>query len=174
MVLDALMILVVFIQSLFGGLVLSGSDTSTALPVNATTTAVVTHIVDGDTIDVRIGSSSAVTRVRYIGINTPEPYPKNTSKPECGSHEATVANRQLVEGHTVSLVTDADAYDPYQRLLAYVYVGDVFINEELVRRGYATTLAIKPNTRYRNLFASLRDEAKQNRVGNWDMCPAWH
>ena len=53
------------------------------------------------------------------------------------------------------LVFDAERRDVYGRLLAYVYVGDEFVNAELVRRGYARTLTIPPNDRYAELFDRL-------------------
>ena len=53
------------------------------------------------------------------------------------------------------LVFDAERRDVYGRLLAYVYVGDEFVNAELVRRGYARTLTIPPNDRYAALFDRL-------------------
>jgi len=167
---------VVFFQGLFSGFSPVSSTletTSLSLP-HSTTTAEVLHIIDGDTIDVRFSLSTVTTRVRYIGINTPEPYPKDSSMEECGSREATAANRALVAAQTVTLVTDADPFDSYNRLLAYVYVGEIFVNEELVRRGYATTLSINPNTRHRNLFTDRRDEAKAERLGNWQTCPNWN
>ena len=51
------------------------------------------------------------------------------------------------------LVFDPEHRDVYGRLLAYVYVGDTFVNAELVRRGYATTLTIPPNDRFAARFA---------------------
>jgi len=168
------MTILLFIQSLFGVFVQPILDVPVAFAPNVTSTGSVTYVLDGDTIDVRIGTSTKSTRVRYIGVNTPEPYPKNSRNPECGSHEATVANRELVSGQTVTLVTDADPFDSYNRVLAYVYVGEIFVNEELVRRGYATTLSINPNTRHRSLFTDRRAEAKAERLGNWQTCPNWN
>ena len=60
---------------------------------------------------------------------------------------------------------DAERRDVYGRLLAYVYVGDEFVNAELVRRGYARTLTIPPNTRYAELFDRLA--ARGRRRGSW-------
>jgi micrococcal nuclease len=74
--------------------------------------------------------------VRYIGIDTPE-----TKHPSRGIEpygpEATDANRRLVQGQTVRLEFDVQPRDQYGRLLAYVYVGEVMANAELVRQGYA-------------------------------------
>lgn len=141
---------------------------------NTTTTGVVTRVIDGDTIDVVLGTSTQTTRIRYIGINTPELYPKYSQESECGSREAAAANETLVKQKTVTVITDVDAFDTYGRLLAYVYVGDMFINKELLIQGYATTLFIKPNIQYRSEFTQLRDVAETAQIGNWKICPDWH
>jgi endonuclease YncB( thermonuclease family) len=94
--------------------------------------AIVTRVIDGDTIDVNI--NGVVQRVRYIGIDTPE----YTSTKEYYGAEATAKNRSLVEGRTVTLVKDVSETDRYDRLLRYVLVGNVFVNYELVRLGFAT------------------------------------
>ncbi len=65
---------------------------------------------------------------------------------------------------------DAERRDVYGRLLAYVYVGDEFVNAELVRRGYARTLTIPPNTRYAGLFDRLQREAADANRGLWKEC----
>ena len=92
------------------------------------------QVVDGDTIDVELNGRTV--RVHYIGVTTPETtHPTNGQEP-CGP-EAAEANRTLVEGQAVRLELDVQQRDRAQRLLAYVYVGDVMINAELVRQGYA-------------------------------------
>ncbi len=91
-------------------------------------TALVVDVIDGDTIDVRLGGDTY--RVRYIGVNTPE-------RDEPCYFEATAANAVLVEGQTVTLVRDVSETDRYGRLLRYVYAGPVFVNAELVAQGYA-------------------------------------
>jgi micrococcal nuclease len=175
--LEILTAVVVFLQAFFGSGDVSKQshliDTAHQIKAHSVVTAVVTYVVDGDTIDVLVGTTTQTTRVRYIGINTPEPYPRNRTSPECGSHEATVANTQLVAQQAVTLVTDKNAYDQFGRLLAYVYVEDVFINKELLTLGFATTLSIKPNTRYQTLFNQLQAEAQKSQVGNWSTCPHW-
>jgi len=101
------------------------------------TLAQVTHIVDGDTIDVSIGG--VTYRVRYIGINTPE-----MDEP-CGP-PAKDANALLVAGKTVRLVKDVSETDRFGRLLRYVYVDDVFVNGELVLHGWADAVRYPPDT----------------------------
>jgi micrococcal nuclease len=128
--------------------------------------AEVVRVVDGDTIDVLLDGEKV--RVRYVGIDTPEPY--SEAKPECYSKEASDANRRLVEGKTVELVSDVEDKDQYDRLLRYVYADEVFVNKELVRDGFATTLPIRPNTAHASEFRSLELEAKEKDLGLWGAC----
>ena len=169
-----LMILSSFFGGVFGDtesgvLAMPAPQTSpSSSPPSATTTAFVTKVIDGDTIDVRIGSSPTSTRVRYIGINTPEVYGSKT--PECGGVEATARNGELVANQTITLVPGVGPYDKYGRLLAYVFVGDLFINEKLLAEGYADTMIIPPDTQYYKQFTGLRNTARTARVGNWAGC----
>lgn len=177
MFIELLTVLLVCIESVLGGLwwcLPTLTDISEVDVPHVSVSAVVTRVIDGDTIDVIVGTSTKTTRVRYIGIDTPELYPKYATEPECGSKEAAVANAQLVTDKIVVLVTDADPFDTYGRLLAYVYVGDIFVNQELLTQGFATTLFVKPNTSYRKEFTVLRTVAKTAQIGNWKNCPAWN
>src|SRR5256885_12008821 len=124
----------------------------------ATLQGTVVRIVDGDTIHVRIGAR--VEKVRYIGVNTPEVHhPRKGEEP--GGREAAEVNRRLVEGKTVRLELDVQERDRYGRLLAYVWVGDVMVNAELVRLGYAQVMTVPPNVRYQQLFLKLQREARE-------------
>lgn len=135
-------------------------DTPTAIPTSTlgAETAQVLRIVDGDTIDVQMGGQDF--RVRYIGMNTPE-----TGQP-CAT-EATNYNAELVMGKTVTLVKDVSETDRYGRLLRYVYVGDVFVNAELVRQGYANAATYPPDVAYADLFVQLQAEARAGSRGCW-------
>jgi micrococcal nuclease len=125
---------------------------------------IVVKVVDGDTIHVRIGER--VEKVRYIGVNAPEVH-HPTRGEEPGGREAWDVNRQLVVGQRVRLELDVGARDRYRRLLAYVWVGDVMINAELVRRGYAQVMTVPPNVRYQRLFLDLQRDAREAGRGLW-------
>ncbi len=105
--------------------------------------AVATQVIDGDTIDVRIDGRTV--RVRYIGVDTPE-------RGEPCYTEATNYNRSLVQGKTLTLVSDTSDYGPYGRLLRYVYADGVFVNLALVQAGYAEASYYAPNGRHRHDF----------------------
>ncbi len=129
----------------------------------ALTGAVVT-VVDGDTIDVQLDDRTVC--VRYLGMNTPETKHPTKGQEPCGA-EASAANRQLVAGQTVRLELDVQPWDRDQRLLAYVYVGEVMINAELVRQGYAQVATYPPNVRYADRFTQLQQEARAAGAGCW-------
>lgn len=112
--------------------------------------ALVTSVTDGDTIEVQIGSVGY--RVRYLGINTPE-------RDEVCYREARDANVALVEGRTVTLVPDVENTDRFGRLLRYVYVDSVFVNEQLVLAGFAEVVQYEPNLRFAEYFIQLEQEA---------------
>lgn len=124
----------------------------------------VVRVVDGDTIHVRIGAR--VVSVRYIGVNTPavHRWPRGE---EPGGREATAVNHELVAGKHVRLELDVQARDRYGRVLAYVWIGDVMINAELVRRGYAQVMTVPPNVRHQALFVQLQRDARDARRGLW-------
>ena len=68
------------------------------------------------------------------------------------------------------LVFDAERRDQYGRLLAYVYVGDLFVNAELLRRGFARTLTIAPNDSFAARFDALQRAAGSAGRGLWGAC----
>lgn len=131
------------------------------------TEARVTRVVDGDTVEADVDGTEE--DVRYIGVDTPESVKPGTPV-ECFALKASHFNERLVEGKTVRLEYDAEQRDVYGRLLAYVYLGDTFVNAELVERGYATTLTIPPNTRFADLFARLKEKASELGRGLWGRC----
>lgn len=127
----------------------------------------VTRVIDGDTIEVDINGS--VYRVRYIGIDTPETV--HPSKPqECFGEEASERNRQLVEDKIVRLEKDVSETDVYGRLLRYVWVGDIFVNDYLVRQGYAYASTYPPDVKYAEQFVQAQTEARENNRGLWAIC----
>jgi micrococcal nuclease len=145
-----------------------GAETpaSSAPQEASTATAEVLRVVDGDTIVVDL--SGAEETVRYIGIDTPEPY--RDGEPACFSLEASLRNEELVSGKRVELVADREDRDRFDRLLRYVYAEGVFVNEVLIEEGYATPLRIEPNTTYANEFSQLAAVAKQEGEGMWSRC----
>jgi len=126
----------------------------------------VIRVIDGDTIEIEGGE-----RVRYIGIDTPETV--DPRKPvQCFGVEAFNKNKELVEGKMVRLRKDITDRDKYNRLLRYVWVGDAFINLELVKQGFAYSYSYPPDVKYQDQFVKAQQEARESKRGLWNSCPA--
>jgi micrococcal nuclease len=131
---------------------------------------IVTHVVDGDTVDLRIGGRNE--RVRMIGIDTPELH-TDSGRPECLAAEASAFTAgELPDGTEVRLERDVVGRDDYGRLLAYIYrrTDGVLINELLAARGYGRPLTIAPNDTYRRRFAAAATAAEAADLGLWSAC----
>jgi micrococcal nuclease len=131
--------------------------------------ATVVRVVDGDTVVVRAGGREE--RVRYIGVDTPESVKPGT-RVQCFGKAAAAANERLVAGERVRLVGDAEPRDRYGRRLAYVYRArdGLFVNAELVRRGYAKPLMIRPNVAHAGELRRLAASARRAGLGLWSRC----
>lgn len=120
--------------------------------------AIVSRVVDGDTIVVILNGREE--KVRLIGIDTPErgrPY----------FNEAKQKTAELVLGKKVKMEKDVSERDRYGRLLRYVYVGNIFVNAELVKQGYAMAYTHPPDVKYSDLFVKLQQEARNAGRGLW-------
>jgi micrococcal nuclease len=126
----------------------------------------VQRVVDGDTVVLDGGE-----RVRYIGVDTPESVKPGTPV-QCYAKAASHFNQRLVEGQRVRLRFDSERRDRYGRLLAYVYRAHdgLFVNAELVRRGYARTLTIAPDVAHADEFRKLATQARRHGAGLWSSC----
>lgn len=130
--------------------------------------AQVVRVVDGDTIDVRRADGS-IARVRYIGVNTPETV--DPRRPvECFGKEASARNTELVGGKTVLLEKDLSETDQYDRLLRYVWVGDMLVNAALVSEGFARPVTYPPDVRYADWYFVQEREARAAGRGLWGAC----
>jgi micrococcal nuclease len=134
----------------------------------ASAVAFVARVVDGDTVEARIGGR--LEDVRYIGVDTPETV-KPDAPVQCFGPRASAFNHRLVERRRVRLVFGVERRDVYGRLLAYVYLGHRFVNATLVRRGLARSLTIPPNDRFAALFQGLELRAARSGRGLWGTCP---
>ena len=158
-VVAALVLAFATLAAALGAYTARGTASATAVLEGA-----VVRIVDGDTIHVQIGDR--IEKVRYIGVNTPEVHHPRKGA-ERGGRDAVRVNRDLVGGRSVRLELDVQERDRYGRLLAYVWVGGVMVNEEMIRLGYAQVMTVPPNVRYQQRFLSREREARESGRGLW-------
>lgn len=144
---------------------LAGGCSSTGQPqANGEMEATIARVVDGDTVELSTGE-----KVRLIGVDTPETVKPNHPVEPYGK-EASDFSKKLLTGQTVTLKFDVEPYDKYKRLLAYMYLQDgTFVNEKLVREGYARIMTIPPNVAHADLFLEAEREARENNRGLWGL-----
>jgi endonuclease YncB( thermonuclease family) len=114
------------------------------------------RVIDGDTIDVFIGGE--VERVRYIAANTPE-------FGEPCYQESSLANRQLLEGQTLTLERDETDRDANGRLLRYVFANGVLVERQLISLGYAEVVRYRSDDNYYQEFRALEEMAAEQGLG---------
>ena len=123
----------------------------------------VLRIIDGDTVEIQYNDTP--TRVRLIGIDTPE-------RTQEYSEEAHNFTRNLLLGEVVYLRFDGNREDRYGRLRAYLYRAPdgLFVNLEIVRQGYGT-VDTDPRFQHRHtaLFQHYGDRAHNAGKGLHDM-----
>ena len=124
----------------------------------------VERVVDGDTLILASGA-----RVRLQGINTPE-----TVKPEAAIEvwgpEASQFAKDFLHraSNRVRLSFSLERKDRYDRFLAFVWNGDVMLNEELVRAGLAQArLDYRYSGTMKNRLSKAQDEARKAGRGIW-------
>ena len=130
---------------------------------SGTRSAVVTRNTDGDTFWL-----SAIGKVRLIGVDTPEVF----GRTECfGRAASAFTKRVLPPGTHVRYRLGVDPRDRYGRALAYVYLADGrMFNELLAERGYATPMTIPPNVDYADRFVAAARRARDAARGLWRAC----
>jgi micrococcal nuclease len=123
----------------------------------------VDRVIDGDTIVLTTGE-----KIRYLLIDAPE---TTNGHNDCYGSNASTFNSDLVLNKTVGLVYDDECTDMYGRLLAYVSVDGMDVNELMVQRGYACVLFIPPDgtSRY-DEFKMYQADAKAMSKGIWGWC----
>ncbi len=137
------------------------------------------RVVDGDTIIVSTDNESE-TRVRLIGMDTPESvHPDQSKNNEYGELASTYTKELLQDTTTVYLQYDEQTTDKYGRTLAYVWlagnidatnqddIDNYMLNALLVENGYAYDKVYEPNHTYAKIFENLRIKAQETSTGLW-------
>jgi micrococcal nuclease len=127
--------------------------------------AAVVKIVSGDTIHVFVNGD--VERVRYIGVAAPDAGDGTPDSGDPQGREALQFNRGLTNAKNVRLELDVQERDPEGRLLAYVWLGDVMVNAELIGHGFGQVVTGGPNVRHQETLLRRQDQARAAKLGIW-------
>ncbi|MFJ7936312.1 thermonuclease family protein [Sporosarcina sp. NPDC096371] len=124
--------------------------------------------IDGDTI--RIKYEGKEQNVRYLLIDTPE-----TNHPQLGKQpfgqKAKERNTELMNSGKLEIEFDiGERVDKYGRLLAYIYIDGVSVQEKLLEEGLARVgYVYPPNTRHLDAFEKAQEKAKTAGIGIWTL-----
>ena len=119
--------------------------------------ATVQHVIDGDSVRLTDGRE-----VRYIGVDAAE---LGSDGP--WAQAAKAANIRLVQGKRVRLEREVSERDRYGRLLRHVYIGDRWVNGELVVSGLTRVRLYAPDVQRGAELVKLQEEAQRRRRGMW-------
>ncbi len=122
----------------------------------------VIEVNDGDTVTLQL--NGGVFRTRLIGIDAPELGQEPWGRI---AKERLITIIKETDGK-VSVETDVEKYDKYDRLLAYLWSKKkMLINESMLLDGYAVLFTIQPNTRFYGRLKKAEAGARKNAVGIW-------
>lgn len=114
--------------------------------------AVITKVIDGDTVIIEGGQS-----VRLLGIDADEKnYP-------CYA-EAKVVLENMVLNRHATLEPDKEEEDKYGRLLRWIWLNDTLVNFEMVKLGLAVA-RFDSDSKYREEITGAEHEAIDHRIG---------
>lgn len=127
--------------------------------------SLVTRIIDGDTFEIETKQ-----KVRLIGIDTPELNKLKNLDPECFGTQAAQKLSGLILNKKVRMEKDISETDRFGRLLRYVYLDSIFINQQLVESGFAFAKNYPPDSRYKETLVKAQEKARENNSGLWSEC----
>lgn len=122
--------------------------------------------VDGDTVKFYIQGKQQT--VRLLAIDTPETkHPKKEEEPY-GKEASNYTCNSLKKATKIELEYDKNAKkDKYDRVLAWIFIDDVLLQESLIKKGYAKVAYLYDEYTYTDLLEKEEKQAKLNKVGMW-------
>jgi micrococcal nuclease len=148
-------------------LILFISVACTAEEKGKTFSATIVQVVDGDTV--KIKQDGKLVTIRILNIDTPETY---REKQAYGEEAKQFAKKVLLNQKvTIELSAKENPYDRYGRLLAYIWVDEDTLYEEMVlQEGLARVAYLfEPDTKYAKRLYEAEEKARKAKRGVWSV-----
>ncbi len=167
-----------FFVVLFAAILLTGCMTIKEVTPAELEPVKYVYAKDGDTIGVT-GMDGESFTVRLIGIDAPESVAPETYTEKSGKENGTFGKTAaeyltliLKDCDLLFLEYDEERKDPYDRVLAYVYLtnnADITesVNYKMMKDGYAVSMEIAPNVKYCKDLKAAENDAKSAGRGLW-------
>ena len=144
-------------------------------------TGTVTRVVDGDTMIVTDDVTDVKSRIRLIGINTPETYSATDQVAHCGGWQATAALEELAPVGTKVRLASLDPAStgkskrPQRTVLAWNPISQQYDQDlawAMAERGWGHWFTVADEAAMSSLYREVIKSAQQRKVGIWnpDLC----
>ncbi|WP_149847084.1 thermonuclease family protein [Paenibacillus sp. 37] len=125
------------------------------------------EVTDGDTLKVTVEGKEE--KVRLLLIDTPESVHPEKEEQPFAKDASNFVKKQVAKGN-MELELDVSERDKYGRLLAYVWIDNKMLNEQLLEYGLARVAYIDPpNTKYVDQFEEIQKQARVQAKGIWSI-----
>lgn len=123
--------------------------------------------IDGDTAKFKLNEE--IITVRFLGIDTPETVHPSLEEQLYGKEASNYTKEKLQNANKIELEYDSNSSktDKYGRHLAWIWVDDSLLQEELIRKGLAQTYMLQDNYTYAWILQEKQEETKEEKVGIW-------
>lgn len=123
--------------------------------------------VDGDTAKFELDGK--VITVRFLGIDTPETVHPNKGEEPYGKEASNFTKEKLENAQKIEIEYDenSEKTDKYERHLAWIWVDDSLLQEELVKNGLAQTYMLQDNYKYAGVLQESEYNAKKEKIKIW-------
>ncbi len=137
-------------------------SSTNALPNRFQTTLV--RCVDGDTARFMVEGVNQSTR--FLAIDTPE---YTTKKETYGKEASAFTCDKLMSAKIIELELDpsSNQYDKYDRLLAWIYVDGVLLQDEIIKKGLGEVAYLYGDYKYTSILEQSEIVAKNKQIGVW-------
>jgi len=123
----------------------------------------IAQVIDGDTVKLVSGE-----QVRLVGIQAPKlPLGRKNFKAWPLGETAKTALEDLVLGKKVQLKYGGREKDRHERLLAHIFVGGVWVQQEMIKRGMARVYSFSDNRACVEDLLFQEDTARAEKMGVW-------
>lgn len=124
--------------------------------------------IDGDTAKFLMNGKEI--KVRFLAIDTPETNHPTKDEEPYGKEASDYTCNKLKNSNNIVLEFDpkSDRKDKYDRYLAWIFVDDSLLQEELIKKGLAQVKYAYSDYKYLDDLYDAQDQAKNNKIGIWN------
>ncbi len=124
--------------------------------------------VDGDTFKAIIDEKEYI--IRMLSIDTPESVKDKNNIEYYGIESSNYTCKKLTKAKKIELEYDpkSDKFDKYDRLLAWVFIDNKLLQEELIEKGYAKIAYMYDDYKYNDLLKEKQEIASSKNIGVWN------